>query len=93
MVEGIYLIIGFMLGILISIASTKILMRVFFRLTFVETVDIFNGWYSRVRLIENREQRELSIDERNELLKNDITGFMQRTVSKNIIEDDIFKNE
>lgn len=91
MKEGIYLIIGFLLGVGIARMSFKTLMGVFFKLTFAETADIFNGWYNRVKLIENREQKDLSIKERNELLKSDITGFMQRTVSKNIIEDDIFK--
>lgn len=88
--EGIYLIIGFILGVLFSIISCKTLMGIFFKFTFAETLDIFNEWYSKIRLRENREQKELEINERNELLKDDIIFFMQRTVSKNIIENDIF---
>ena len=90
MKEVVCFIIGFLLCGIISIMSVKTLMGIFFKFTFIKTVDIFNGWYSRVKLIENREQKELTIDERNELLKNDITGFMRRTVVENIIEDDIF---
>lgn len=90
MIEGIYLIIGFMLGLFFAINSSKRLMKIFFKLTFTKTVDIFNGWYNRVKLVEKREQKELTVDERNELLKNDIIYFMQQTVSKNIIEENIF---
>ena len=90
MMEGIYLIIGFVLGFFFARNSTKRLMGIFFKLTFAKTDHIFNGWYNRVKLVENREQRELTIDEGNELLKNDIIYFMQQTVSKNIIEENIF---
>lgn len=91
--EGFYLIIGFVLGILFSRMVCKTMMGIFFKLTFAETVDIFNGWYSKIRLRENREQKELTINERNEILKDDITSFMQRTVSKNLIEDNIFDDK
>lgn len=91
--EGIYLIIGFAIGVVFSIMICKTMMGIFFKLTFAETVDIFNGWYSKIRLRENREQRELTIRERNQILKDDITFFMQRTVSKNLIEDNIFEDE
>lgn len=86
MVEGIYLIIGFVLGLFLAINSLKTLVKKFVRLTFIKTENIFNGWYDRVKLIENREQRELTIDERNDLLKSDITYF----VRKNVMEENIF---
>lgn len=90
--EGFYLIIGFTLGILFSRMVCKTMMNLFFRLTFAETVDIFNNWYSKIRLRENRDHKELSINERNNILKDDIISFMQRTVSKNLIEDNIFND-
>lgn len=88
--EGFYLIIGFTLGILFSMKISKTMMGLFFKLTFAETVDIFNNWYSKIKLRENRNQKELTISERNAILKDDIIFFMQRTVSKNLIEDNIF---
>lgn len=88
--EGFYLIIGFILGILFSRRICKTMMGLFFKLTFAETVDIFNNWYSKIKLRENRDQKELTINERNNILKDDITFFMQRTVSKNLIAENIF---
>ena len=69
---------------------SETMMGLFFKLTFAETVDIFNNWYSKIKLRENRNQKELTISERNAILKDDIIFFMQRTVSKNLIEDNIF---
>jgi hypothetical protein len=88
--EGFYLIVGFTLGILFSMKISETMMGLFFKLTFAETVDIFNNWYSKIKLRENRNQKELTISERNAILKDDIIFFMQRTVSKNLIEDNIF---
>ena len=90
--EGIYLIIGFTLGILFARSVCQSMMKLFFKLTFVETVDIFNTWYSKIRLRENRNQKELTMDERNQILKNDITKKKKKNVSENLIEDDIFNN-
>ena len=88
--EGFYLIVGFTLGILFSMKISETMMGLFFKLTFAETVGIFNNWYSKIKLRENRNQKELTISERNAILKDDIIFFMQRTVSKNLIEDNIF---
>lgn len=59
--EGFYLIVGFTLGILFSMKISETMMGLFFKLTFAETVDIFNNWYSKIKLRENRNQKELTI--------------------------------